>query len=71
MCRFACRPPSASFFVNHDDTKPFEELVDKITANKKLNIDTSDLECEIDALVYKLYELTDEDIEFVETNTGF
>jgi hypothetical protein len=55
---------------NYDDTKPFEELVNKITANKNLNLDTSDLEHEVDNLVYKLYKLTDEEIEFVEINSN-
>tara|TARA_Y100001970_G_scaffold33131_1_gene41070 strand:+ start:4253 stop:7849 length:3597 start_codon:yes stop_codon:yes gene_type:complete len=55
---------------NQDDVKPFEELVDRITANKNLNIDTNDLEEELDNLVYKLYELTDEEIEFVKTTSN-
>jgi hypothetical protein len=55
---------------NQDDVKPFEELVDRITANKNLNIDTSDLEEELDNLVYKLYKLTDEEIEFVKTTSN-
>ena len=55
---------------NIDETKPFEELVDKIIANKSLNIDTSDLELEVDNLVYKLYKLSDKEIEFVRTSSN-
>lgn len=44
------------------------ELVDKILALKKENpkTDTKDLENEIDKLVYKLYELTEEEIKVIE-----
>ena len=55
--------------LNQEDTKPYEELVDKIIENKNSNIDTNELEREVDALVYKLYELKDEDIEFIENNS--
>ena len=37
--------------------------------NRKLNIDTKDLELEIDQLVYQLYELTEEEIEIIENST--
>jgi len=45
-----------------------EELVDKITEQKKqnLNTDTSLLEKEIDQLVYKLYGFNDEEIAYIE-----
>ena len=55
---------------NQDETKPFEELVDKIIENKNSNIDTNELEHEVDTLVYKLYKLKDEDIEFIENNSN-
>ncbi|NLH37166.1 MAG: class I SAM-dependent DNA methyltransferase, partial [Thermotogaceae bacterium] len=45
-----------------------ESLVGKIISIKKQNPqeDTSAYEREIDQLVYKLYELTDEEIEIIE-----
>ena len=50
------------------DQQPFIDLVDKILAAKKTNhaADTSEWEKEIDSLVYKLYDLTDEEIKIVE-----
>ena len=51
-----------------DEQKPFEALVDKVLSIKKqnLNADTSELEAQIDKLVYKLYELTEEEIQMIE-----
>ncbi|MDE5581857.1 MAG: Eco57I restriction-modification methylase domain-containing protein [Treponemataceae bacterium] len=48
--------------------KPIVTLVDKILAAKKANTnaDTSDLEKQIDVLVYKLYDLTGEEIGIIE-----
>jgi len=45
------------------------ELVNKILGikNENQNADTSVLEKNIDHLVYKLYELTGEEIELIET----
>jgi hypothetical protein len=44
--------------------------VDKILAAKKenKNADTSNWEREIDKLVYKLYDLTEEEIKIIEEN---
>jgi hypothetical protein len=54
---------------NIDETiqKDIEKLVDKIlTAKKKApKADTSELESKIDQMVYKLYDLTPEEIEIV------
>jgi len=44
----------------------FEVLADKIISGKKKNKDTSDLEKQIDEMVYELYELTEEQIKIVE-----
>ena len=44
----------------------FEVLIEKIIENKKQNIDTTDLEQQIDNLVYKLYELTYDEVLVVE-----
>ena len=48
--------------------KPIIALVDRILAAKEKdsNADTSALESEIDALVYRLYGLADEEIAVVE-----
>ena len=49
-----------------------EKLVDQIIAAKKAgpSEDTSVLEAEIDKLVYKLYNLTDEEIKIVESSVN-
>ena len=46
------------------------DLVDKVISIKKQNptADTSDLEAQIDQLVYQLYDLTEEEIKIVEGN---
>lgn len=46
--------------------KNFIDLVNKIIENKKQNIDTSDLEKQIDKMVYDLYELTPDEIAVIE-----
>ena len=46
--------------------QPFIDLVDRILSKKLRNKDTSHEEREIDMLVYKLYELTEEEIAVVE-----
>ncbi len=46
--------------------QPFITLVDQIIAAKQQNQDTKTLEKAIDQMVYKLYELTDEEIKIVE-----
>jgi hypothetical protein len=56
--------------TSKETQKPIISLVDQILTLKKANpsADTSDLENEIDNLVYKLYELTDEEIEVVKNS---
>ena len=44
----------------------FVEIVDKIISTKKKNKDTATLEKQIDQMVYKLYNLTAEEIKIVE-----
>ena len=51
-----------------EDTAPFSYLVDRIITLKKQNKDTADLEVRIDAMVYELYGLSDEEIAVVEGN---
>ena len=51
--------------------QPIINLVDKILAAKQVNpqADTSDLESQIDALVYKLYDLSETEIEIIEKSS--
>ncbi|HOP50115.1 MAG TPA: hypothetical protein PK887_05775, partial [Ignavibacteriales bacterium] len=53
---------------NDSIVKQIEALVDKILVAKKQNpqADTSELEREIDNLVYRLYDLTEDEIKLVE-----
>lgn len=46
--------------------QPFISVVNQILENKKDNIDTTDLEAKIDIMVYKLYELTYEEVLVIE-----
>ncbi len=52
--------------ITLEEQKPFIKLVDEILEKKKLGQETKDLENEIDKLVYRLYDLTDEEIAIVE-----
>ncbi len=55
---------------NTEQENKIIHIVEKINAAKNANssADTSALEEEIDNLVYKLYELTDEEISIIEGN---
>jgi adenine-specific DNA-methyltransferase len=55
-----------------EQQKPVIELIDRILAAKRKNrnADTSELEREIDRLLYQLYDLTPEEIEIVEASAG-
>lgn len=54
--------------ISKKEQQPFIKLVSKILSLKKSNpeADTSDLEAEIDKLVYELYGLSEEEIKVVE-----
>jgi len=56
------------FQISEKKQKPFVELVDKILAAKKKDpqANTGELENQIDQMVYKLYDLTAEEIAIVE-----
>ncbi|MCX8054041.1 MAG: Eco57I restriction-modification methylase domain-containing protein [Ignavibacteria bacterium] len=61
--------------IPHEQQQPFIELVEKILAKKSkvgqsslIDTDTTAEEREIDHLVYKLYNLTDEEIAIIEKN---
>lgn len=60
-----CPPITSS---NEPIVKQIEALVDKILAAKKQNLqaDTSEWEKEIDKLVYRLYDLTEEEVKIIE-----
>lgn len=47
--------------------KPFVVLVDRILDAKKISEDTTELEKQIDQLIYKLYDLTPEEIALIES----
>jgi len=53
-------------YLLKESQQPFIELVDQILNAKQENINTAKLESDIDKLVYKLYDLTDEEIAIVE-----
>lgn len=52
--------------TNEVAMQKFEVIVNQILSNKKDNIDTTDLETKIDLMVYKLYELTYDEVLVVE-----
>lgn len=52
--------------ISFEDQQPFIDLVEKILELKKLKMDITKLDEKIDNLVYKLYELTEEEIKIVE-----
>ena len=54
--------------ISQSDQQPFITLVEEILAKKETNEDTTDLENQIDQMVYQLYELTDDEIKIVEGN---
>ncbi|MBX7242340.1 MAG: Eco57I restriction-modification methylase domain-containing protein [Bacteroidia bacterium] len=52
--------------ISEMEQQPFIELVDKILTAKQKQADTKQLESEIDQLVYRLYDLTEEEIAIIE-----
>ena len=62
-------PSNDSLNYSEVDKKPevkIESLVDKVIEWKKNNIDTKELEGEIDRIVYGLYNLSEEEIRIIE-----
>lgn len=57
--------------ISEPEQKPFIDLVDQILILKKQNkdADTKSLEAQIDQLVYKLYDITSEEIEIIENSS--
>jgi restriction endonuclease S subunit len=52
--------------IQKNEQQPFVNIVDKIIEKKANNEDTTDLENQIDKLVYELYGLSDDEIDIVE-----
>ncbi|MBN2891326.1 MAG: Eco57I restriction-modification methylase domain-containing protein, partial [Bacteroidales bacterium] len=52
--------------ISESEQKPFEDKVEEIIRLKELGEDTSQLEAEIDKMVYQLYGLTEEEIKIIE-----
>ena len=52
--------------IIEDQELPFKEIVIQILAHKKEGKDIFHLEKQIDQMIYKLYELTEEEIKIVE-----
>jgi hypothetical protein len=56
-------------YISREDQKPFIDLVDRILIAKQNGQETITLEHQIDTLVYRLYDLTPDEIAIVE-NSG-
>lgn len=56
--------------INTKEVKPITSIVDKIISTKVENAkaDIKDLEKQLDEMVYKLYDLTEEEIKIIEGN---
>ncbi len=52
--------------ISKNEQEKFIKLVNEIDYQKKENIDTTELESEIDQLVYELYGLTDDEIRIID-----
>jgi hypothetical protein len=56
--------------ISESQQKPFVELVEKILAGKAAGVDTTALEQQIDVLVYRLYELSYEEVKVIDKDFG-
>ena len=56
--------------ISINEQSIFITLIEQIITNKNQNLDTTDLEKQIDVMVYKLYELTYEEVLVVEPDFG-
>ncbi len=52
--------------ISQSEQQPFIDLVDKILTAKQQGQDTTALEAQIDQMVYKLYQLTTDEIKIIE-----
>src|SRR6218665_3222068 len=62
--------PLLVYYPTDKEQNQIEALVDEILKRKKSNQDTTDLEKEIDILVYKLYELTYDEVKIIDKDFG-
>lgn len=60
--------PLLVYYPNEQEEQQIEEIVDQIIELKKQSKDTQDLENQIDVMVFKLYELTYEEVLVVSPN---
>ena len=51
--------------ISEKEQKPFSDIVDKILSIKKESGDTTDLEVQIDEMVFDLYGLNSEEIDYI------
>jgi len=51
--------------LTENEQQPFIKLVDKILDNKFKNIDTTEFENEVDKMVYNLYNITDDEVQIM------
>ena len=58
--------PLLVYYPTDKEQKQIEKLVDEILKKKKANLDTTSLEKEIDVMVYKLYELTYDEVKIID-----
>ena len=59
LCFAASSTHNAEYCIN---------LVEKIIEYKQDNYETSEIEKEIDSLIYEIYDLTDEEVQIIEQN---
>ena len=57
-----------AFPKNSSIIDKIENLVEKIIEYKQDNYETSEIEKEIDSLIYEIYDLTDEEVQIIEQN---
>lgn len=55
---------------NIQNVSSFEQKANEIIKAKEQGLDTTELETEVDQMVYKLYELTDDEIAIIEKSVG-
>jgi len=56
------------YYPSNNEDVPFVQIIDEILKSKETGSDTLPLEKQIDDLVYKLYDLTPEEIQIIESS---
>ena len=54
--------------LNSTQQKKFDLTVDEVLQAKKMQRDSNALEHSIDKMIYELYHLPDEEVEYIESN---